>query len=386
MLPSTCTVKTLNISVNNVSLFPSPSSSSNDDSGLTFANFSELYVPDGYFTQRDVKQALETKLIPALCLIGILGNVLNLLVLGRLARRSSDRLPHVGLTALALSDLLFCASTLPHALRDRRSFSSSTVDAGLLYAIYGEAVINTFVLCSTWLTVVLAVLRYRAVYHPSRAEPSPVALVVCVFVVSVLFNMPRFWLRAVASVECLEGGRSYFSVSGPMRTLPAAEITYMWFYFVLGIAVPLVTLSFCNLHLVRALRRSAGTHEQRRDDAASAIARHLVTLTLSVIVAFFVLLVGPAEVLNFGRYFIKSRFSLRMSIGYSVAVAVGNTMQAVNFSFNFLLYCVINRHFRRELAQLIPGCCRRTTAHPSSRTPEVQLLQPRCNGRAGNAR
>ena len=100
---------------------------------------------------------VKTVFVPAVCVVGIIGNLLTLYVLSRrrlsVISDSSVRAVHSCMKALAVSDLVLCASLLPHGfllhdciLHDRRSFH-------LVYWLYSGAVINTFILTSTWLTV-----------------------------------------------------------------------------------------------------------------------------------------------------------------------------------------------------------------------------------------
>lgn len=99
----------------------------------------------------------KTVLVPAVCVVGIIGNLLTLFVLSRrrisIVSDNSVRAVHSCMKALAVSDLILCASLLPHGfllhnciVHVRRSFH-------LVYWLYSGAVINTFILTSTWLTV-----------------------------------------------------------------------------------------------------------------------------------------------------------------------------------------------------------------------------------------
>jgi len=100
---------------------------------------------------------VKTVLVPAVCVVGIVGNLLTLFVLSRrrlsIISDNSVRAVHSCMKALAVSDLILCASLLPHGfllhnciVHVRRSFH-------LVYWLYSGAVINTFILTSTWLTV-----------------------------------------------------------------------------------------------------------------------------------------------------------------------------------------------------------------------------------------
>ncbi len=75
-----------------------------------------------------------------------------------------------GLVALAVSDLLFCLAVVPHAWVDKSKFAFESRGFELYYSAYGDAIVNSFITSSTWLTVAMATSRYLAVVHPLRAR------------------------------------------------------------------------------------------------------------------------------------------------------------------------------------------------------------------------
>ena len=83
---------------------------------------------------------------PAICLFGIVGNVLNLVVLSRKRlQRSMDRMErsvHLGLVALAVSDLLFCSFYLLTSVVPERAKYSPYDSLAALYfkvtVIFGD--------------------------------------------------------------------------------------------------------------------------------------------------------------------------------------------------------------------------------------------------------
>ena len=297
-----------------------------------------------------------------ICSLGIVGNVLNLLVLTRksLSTRMDrmEKSAHVGLIALAISDLLFCVTAFPHSLQDRKAFEHEHIGFWLLYEVYGNAVINIFIMSSTWLTVAMAVSRYLAVCYPMKGREilgatfSRCANVV-VFVFCILFNLPRFWSFQIESVECEGGWLSYYTGSGPLQQSELAETVYMWLYFMFCILIPLVALVYCNMYLIRALKVSASMrreHARGRDTASDN--KNIVTLTLIIIIVLYIFLVVPTELLTFAKGHVTSSLHFVSSDRYNLAVACCNTLQAMNFACNFVLYCIINVHYRRSMKEL----------------------------------
>jgi len=121
-----------------------------------------------------IERIIYTRLVGAVCLLGIVGNLLNLLVLTRKSltytMERMEKSAHCGLIGLAVSDMLVCVAVLPRSVYGPDSFGDGQFSFRFLYMVYGEAVISTFVLSSTWLTVTMATGRYLAVCHPLHAR------------------------------------------------------------------------------------------------------------------------------------------------------------------------------------------------------------------------
>ena len=127
----------------------------------------------------------------------------------------------MGLIALAVSDLLYCLCSFPRAFKDHHEFGTPNINFWLVYDTYGNALINCFLVSSSWLIVMTALIRYFAICHPLQAnrilnQKSSRNIIIAVFLLSLLFNLPRFWMKKISYVECLEGGRSYFNLPAYM--------------------------------------------------------------------------------------------------------------------------------------------------------------------------
>jgi len=331
-----------------------------------------------------IEEFIYTKMILAVSVFGIAGNVLNLIILSQKSltyqMERMEKSAHFGLISLAASDLFFCLATLPNVFygtgRNSGGFAHDSFDFRLVYKLYGTGVINTFMLSSTWLTVTMAVSRYIAICHPLRArqiigKTFTVVSLMAVFLISVLFNVPRFLRHEPQQAVDGAGRRKYFAHAGPLKRHPTANLAYSWTYFILGIIVPLCVLVFCNAHLIRTLRTTMlSRHEsalsfrqavpRRTARVRSEQATHRITLTLIVIIVLFVALFVPSELLIFFVHLaVQTTYKTEV---FNVAVAVGNLLQAINFSVNFVLYSAVNTHFQYMVCRIV-GCqrCRSTS-------------------------
>jgi len=327
-----------------------------------------------------IEEFIYKKVILAVCAFGIVGNVLNFIILSQKSvtylMERMEKSAHYGLIALAVSDFFVCFTALPSVIygtgKKNGGFAHDSFDFRLIYKLYSYGVINTFMLSSTWLTVTMAVSRYIAICHPLQArqiigKTFTITSLVAVFVVSVLFNVPRFIWKEYHSIV-KDGVRRYFAHPGPLQRLPRAELAYLWSHFTLGIVMPLCVLVFCNVHLIKTLRLSMQSRHQldaqnsfsrtvrttsqnRTARERSEQAAYRITLTLIIIIILFVFLFIPSELLNF---FVKvaAQTSHNTEV-FNVAVAVGNLLQTINFAVNFVLYSTVNTYFRYTICRIV---------------------------------
>ena len=306
------------------------------------------------------KLYIQVIVIPMVCIFGIVGNFLNMVVLTRKGLKSymdsMERAAYLGLFSLAMSDMMFCVVTLPHGLYPDMHTFYYKKGFWIYYKAYGMHLMNIFTMCSTWLTVLMAVTRYMGICHPLHARRlievrwTKIAVIV-IFVSSFLFNLPRFWEYEIMEM-CIDGKKMYYLDFGYFMKNHKLYWVFQCLWAILGHFIPLLILVLSNICLIKAFRESTRVRRQClvRCNSSSDPLQNRITPTLIVIVVMFIVLVSPSETIQF---FVSVFYESQTSEEYMLARAVMTVMVAVNFSFTFVLYCVINVHFRRVLSVLM---------------------------------
>lgn len=313
----------------------------------------------------DLHEIVKTKVLLAICALGLFGNLLNLVILTRRGLEKSmhqlDRCSHIGLVALSASDLLFCIVCIPEALYASETSLYTKQSLEFYVNMYGDAVTNVFITSSTWLTVVVALGRYLAICYPLRVryllnvKVVKIQLII-VFVISVLFNLPRLWSFDELLMPCPDGSAIHAIMSGPLH-----ERAYLWAYFTVGILVPLIIMAVCNINLIRTLRASIIARNEMCDPTYThthAEASRRITRTLALILMFYILLVTPADLVFVAKDIVGTSYFKQ----YNLIATILQLIQALNFAINVILYCAVNSYFRQSLKAFFTLCCRNNTA------------------------
>ena len=136
------------------------------------------------------------------------------------------------------------------------------------------------------------------------------------------------------------------------------ENAYRAGWAVVGNFIPLLLLLFFNICLMREIHRSYAMRKRMGNGHCSAVHHHSndteasnrITITLISIVVMFFVLVAPSEILKHVAFLFGSDLSKNYT--YLTIEIITNVMQTINFSANFILYCIINPSFRRTMKEM----------------------------------
>ena len=309
--------------------------------------------------------------LPALCIIGFCGNVLNFVVLPRKMKRNMTRegvSATIGLLALAIADLCFCVSAFPSMYLPQ---SNQYEARGFLlsYRCYSAAVINIFIMTSTWLTIVMATDRYKAICSPFKASrhtsyQQTMVGIALTFLLSAMFNMPVFWRYRVVETTLRDNVTLQYSLYQRNLINTTVDHIYRALWAILGNILPFVLLLTYHRKLATAIVRStefgSTTSHNERVNRRRQKDSNRITATLRAIVFMFLILVAPSEIAKVLVALFGGQDVLSNHI-YLTIELVTNVTQTVNFSANFILYCIVNKSFRDTARELL-FCKRRVTS------------------------
>lgn len=311
--------------------------------------------------QVPVKHGWFEVVIPIISFLGIIGNVLNLLVLTRRRMLSSmDRLEKsatYGLVALAVSDMFFCLSVFPHTFINEESYVVEKQYV-LIYKLHGIALVNLFLMVSTWLIVTMSINRYIVVVYPLHARSTlstfrTTVSIILVYFLSTIITLP-FFIHIKVS-ECTDyNGNSLYEFKTPFtKKVHNYLLFYMqWIWPIVADFIPIGILAFCNTRLIWELKRATTKRKRTAHGQTVRDSSQKVTLTLVIIVLMLLFLVSPSEILRYINPY--------KSWGHAghVIASITNVLQALNFAVNFILYCVVSPTFRHTFKGMFSRCLR----------------------------
>ncbi|XP_076451387.1 G-protein coupled receptor dmsr-1-like [Babylonia areolata] len=309
---------------------------------------------------------------PIICVLGIIANCLNIVVL---TRKNMISPTNILLAGLAISDGLTMAAYFPYAILTYHVYKDASPPYGnaqyeMFFAIFSVIVHSI----SIWLTVSLAVFRYIFIRYPRRGAK--------------LCSIPRAKLTIVivclvVTIVCIPNSVSYVFLDVPMGNDTGWFITTredtagyrflksfnLWVQAVLIKLLPCFLLSVLSILLIKQMkdaekrrkkllnRNGKGDDETKRHRKTNRTTRMLV-----VVVVLFVVTETPQGILQLLGGVVEGFFhNIYWPLG-----DVMDTLALFNNGINFVLYCTMSKQFRDTffklfLREIISDGSRRTT-------------------------
>ena len=305
---------------------------------VTASPFSEVDATTGASISEEArltKIIVTHILIPVIAVLGVLGNVLNIVVLSRKWMRSST---NYYLTALAIYDILYLVFAFTLTVILRKPSATNAVVHVLI-----DIASNTGV----WLTLTFTIERYIGVCHPMRGR--------------VLCTTKR--AKYVIASVCIAGALVTFP--GYFRPVigdwPSFKLGYMNLIQALFTYLPLTLLLIFNTLLVRSVMRASreraammqGTTTSSRRARRAAEQTRVTTMLIVVVVVFLVCQL-PQAVMNTVAATMETTDNLR------ILFSIGNLLVVINSAVNFVLYSSVSGKFRRTFRHVFLRCASRS--------------------------
>ncbi|KAI8778121.1 nociceptin receptor [Biomphalaria glabrata] len=366
----------------NVSHYPSHVGISSGNCGSNGTDeYEEFYKTAQYVTGLII--------YPILCITGVLGNSLSLIVLSHKDMATST---NIYLLALGISDSLKLLNDFLYCIMLIISMSNQGAAESMMANVYPYAhyVFQVAVSVTAWLTVAVAVDRYISVCYPSRSKtlctiPKARTVVTSIFVIISLLSIPsvfRYRLETIVDVH------NNITCQDVMVTELGRNkqfmIPYTWVQNLLRGIVPVFILVFINAKIINVLRRE-------RVKGKKLSSRNRITLMLIAMVLIFILCLTPDAIMStfFGKGYVEEDY---MTKGIR---EITDCLVLLNSAVNFILYCSLSAIFRntfmrvffgRRYVKMRGGSCRQISRDGTSIIKPKNNASFRQNNKGGGER
>ena len=314
-----------------------------------------------------------TLVIGIICILGIAGNTLSLVIL---QRDRSNSVALYLLQALAIADncLLLIAVLILGIIYGLlpQIADSRTTNNAIAYGLkYGEPFAFMSHVATIWMTVLIALNRYIAVCKPFQAGHictmrKTRIQVFIVFAFSVIFNLPRFFQwKLVTSVD----PRTNETLVVPFPTSIGYRSTFAFIYTnilysIIVVVLPLIMLIMLNSRLIKEINRM----KARRSTLTLGMTpvEENVTTIMVVIIIVVVICNIPDRVVHIIRAFAEDKSFRHCGRAPYYFFAAANLLVILNSSVNFLIYYIMRKSFRKILKIRL---CRMFSSEETVSTP-----------------
>ena len=232
-------------------------------------------------------------------------------------------------------------------------------------------------LCSTLFILSMTFDRFYSIIMPHKAALFNTVkrakfTVVCITIVSILYNLPHLFLSSHVNWECVPFGNAKGNLFGEF---------YYWLSVMVQFALPFVLLLIMNSIIIHKIRnRFVSVKEKSRDaNKSSPKNSELQVFAILLLVTFAFLILSTPAYLFFLFVMVIDFFKTpRLFAGYYLFYNVAYKMQFTNHGINFFLYVISGKKFRLDLVNIFPSFKKREKSKGSLVTT-IENLSDRHN-------
>ncbi|XP_055915039.1 probable G-protein coupled receptor B0563.6 [Eupeodes corollae] len=325
--------------------------------------------------------------LPIICALGIIGNVLNLIVLTRRNMRGTAYIYMRGYSAAALLAIVFA---IPFSIRIliHKDLGQWEEFGPAFYTAHLELFLGNGCLgVGVMMLLILTIERYVSVCHPGYIRPvmgPPRMTVILIPVVTFFIYLPSvFRGELIKCVLQADGTFVYFRRENSEFLSTLFYSVYKVMLEVLFKLVPTVLIAGFNLRIMIVYRQ---TCERRRkmilsrttcfkdDDPRKFAEERRLFLLLGSTSVLFLVCVSPMAILH-----MTIAQEYLSSFSFQVFRALANLMELTNYSITFYIYCLFSEDFRNTLMRTIKwpwipaSLCNQADEVSTKATPLIKL-------------
>ena len=299
----------------------------------------------------------------SLCIFGIVGNILTLLVFSKFNKNSSELKPRSSapllLSGLAISDLallvsLFIMKTLPSFLSFTKIFPEFFTIYYAFLLVYGWPCVGVSQSVNTWITVLVAMHRFIAIIFPHKAaihctyKKAKLHLITVTLTVTV-YELPTFFDNNVVKMMDSNNNTVYLPTYRQLNLNHWYQLVYKTsLYYAIMYLIPWIILAIVTGFLTRAVKEAqkfrsqmGNNHQDNTEDITTSLIAVVVTS----------LICRPWEPV---RRVIEAILGTQPGCGhyYYYYEEIPSLTSALNSSANFVLYCLFGKRFPNTLKEI----------------------------------
>ena len=300
---------------------------------------------------------------PVLCVFGVFGNILSLIVLTSGKLREA---PYLYIRALAISDAGALLVSFPFMV----FYGSTSYNVGWYTNYVFLPLVNSLTACSVWITVTMTIERFIVVKFPLWARSGcnrfgARVRIWAIVIAAFLTGIPRFFAYNIISADNVH----YKLWPTDFRK---SEIYYgLDVFCIISLHfLPLIILGIINTFLIHEVQNAKTIRMELniRNNHESEFQRDQIRLTVTLIsiVVLSLCFIAPAtvsDILSYSSYHKTSDSGRRVS--YIVRV-LANVMLWCSLSLNFVLYCAFNKRFTVALKDIFHRGYSRVRNYPKT--------------------